>query len=228
MSGKMSPKTVEEKLSELISNCRVQDKLPTESELMKEYGVSRSMLREVLKSFEARGIIVSKQGSGRYVQNPDFVAQLSSCWKNLLNAASDQLLELLEIRSILELNTIQTAVNCATPDQLQFLAEQVERMQEKAANGQPFVEEDRKFHTMIFSSTGNRVMADLLNIFWDLFEQSGIDAHHGDLELAANQHARIFEAFAKKDAQTAQNLMAEQFSDMRYLITLYLVQKRKS
>lgn len=224
----MSPKALEDKLSELISNCQVQDKLPTESELMKEYGVSRSMLREVLKSFEVRGIIVSKQGSGRYVQNPDFVAQLSSCWKNLLHAASDQLLDLLEIRSILEINTMQNAISCATPEQLQYLAEQVERMQEKAASGQTFVEEDRKFHTMIFTSTGNRVMADLLNIFWDLFEQSGIDAHHGDLMLAADQHAKIFEAFAKRDFETAVGLMNEQFADMRYLITLYLVQKRKS
>lgn len=224
----MSPKALEEKLSELIAHCQVQDKLPTESELMKEYGVSRSMLREVLKSFEARGIIVSKQGSGRYVQNPDFVAQLNSCWKGLLNAASEQLLDMLDIRSILEINSIQTAVNCATPEQLQYLAEQVAKMQEKAAAGQAFTEEDRRFHTMIFSSTGNSVMANLLNIFWDLFAQSGIDPHNGDLVSSANQHAKIFEAFAKKDSETVQRLMREQFADMRYLITLYLVQKKQS
>lgn len=223
----MSPKALEEKLSEFISHCQVQDKLPTESELMKEYGVSRSMLREVLKSFEARGIIVSKQGSGRYVQNPDFVAQLNDCWKGLLNAASDQLLDLLDIRAVLEINSTQTAINCATPEQLRYLAEQVERMQEKAAAGLPFTEEDRKFHTMIFSSSGNSVMVNLLNIFWDLFEQSNIDPHHGDLVTSANQHARIFEAFAKKDSETVKDLLNEQFADARYLITLYLVDKQK-
>ena len=223
----MSPKALEEKLSELIAHCQVQDKLPTESELMKEYGVSRSMLREVLKSFEARGIIVSKQGSGRYVQNTDFVAQLNSCWKGLLNAASEQLLDLLDIRAVLEINSTQTAINCATPEQLRYLAEQVERMKEKAAAGETFTEEDRKFHTMIFSSTGNSVMANLLNIFWDLFGQSNIDPHHGDLISSANQHAKIFEAFAKKDSETVKNLLNEQFADARYLITLYLVDKQK-
>lgn len=223
----MSPKALEEKLSEFISHCQVQDKLPTEAELMKEYGVSRSMLREVLKSFEARGIIVSKQGSGRYVQNPDFVAQLNDCWKGLLNAASDQLLDLLDIRAVLEINSTQTAINCATPEQLRYLAEQVERMKEKAAAGETFTEEDRKFHTMIFSSTGNSVMANLLNIFWDLFGQSNIDPHHGDLISSANQHAKIFEAFAKKDSETVKNLLNEQFADARYLITLYLVDKQK-
>lgn len=223
----MSPKALEEKLSEFISHCQVQDKLPTEAELMKEYGVSRSMLREVLKSFEARGIIVSKQGSGRYVQNPDFVAQLNDCWKGLLNAASDQLLDLLDIRAVLEINSTQTAINCATPEQLRYLAEQVERMKEKATAGETFTEEDRKFHTMIFSSTGNSVMANLLNIFWDLFGQSNIDPHHGDLISSANQHAKIFEAFAKKDSETVKNLLNEQFADARYLITLYLVDKQK-
>lgn len=225
--AKASPKTIEEKLSELISQCNVQDKLPTEAELMKEYGVSRSMLREVLKSFEAKGIIVSKQGSGRYVQNPDFVTQLSNCWQTLLNAASDQLLDLLEIRRILEINCTQTAINCATPEQLQCLAEQIDIMREKAAAGLPFVEEDRKFHTMIFSSIGNSVMADLLNIFWDLFEQSGIDAQNGDPQLAVQQHAKIFEAFAKRDADTVAELLDKQFATTRYLITLYMVEKRK-
>ena len=226
--AKTSPKAVEEKLSEMISRCNVQDKLPTEAELMKEFGVSRSMLREVLKSFEAKGIIMSKQGSGRYVQNPDFVTQLSSCWQTLLNAASDQLLDLLEIRRILEISCTQNAINCATPEQLQALAAQVDLMIEKASNGQTFEEEDRKFHTLIFSSIGNSVMADLLNIFWDLFLQAGIDAHNGDLMLAANQHAKIFEAFAKKDPDTVTRLLDKQFADTRYLITLYLVEKRRA
>lgn len=224
--AKTSPQVVEEKLSELISRCRVQDKLPTEAELMKEYGVSRSMLREVLKSFEARGIIVSKQGSGHFVQNPDFVTQLSNVWHTLLNTSPDQLLDLLEIRSILEISCTQTAINCATPEQLRYLAQQVELMKKKAAEGQHFVEEDRKFHTLIFSTVGNSVMADLLNIFWDLFEQTGIDSHSENLVSAAEQHEQIFKAFAKKDTETVTQLLRKQFADTRYLIVLYLNDKK--
>lgn len=224
--SKTSPQVVEEKLSELISRCRVQDKLPTEAELMKEYGVSRSMLREVLKSFEAKGVIVSKQGSGHFVQNPDFVTQLSNCWHTLLNTSPDQLLDLLEIRAILEINCTQTAINCATPEQLKALARQVELMKEKAAQGLPFTEEDRQFHTLIFSSVGNSVMADLLDVFWDLFKQTGIDSHNGDLVKGAEHHEQIFKAITQRDADTVIRLLNKQFADTRYLIVMYLANNK--
>ena len=43
------------------------DKLPTEKELMKEFGISRSTLREAMKILKAENVIVSRQGSGTFI-----------------------------------------------------------------------------------------------------------------------------------------------------------------
>jgi GntR family transcriptional regulator len=58
---------VEEALEELIKGCKAGDKLPPEAELAQQMGVSRTTLREVLRTFDERGKIVSKHGVGTFV-----------------------------------------------------------------------------------------------------------------------------------------------------------------
>jgi GntR family transcriptional regulator len=58
---------VQEALEELIKSCKSGDKLPPEAELAQQMGVSRTTLREVLRTFDERGMIVSKHGVGTFV-----------------------------------------------------------------------------------------------------------------------------------------------------------------
>jgi GntR family transcriptional regulator len=58
---------VEEALEELVNSCKAGDKLPPEAKLAQQLGVSRATLREVLRTFEERGLIVSKHGIGTFV-----------------------------------------------------------------------------------------------------------------------------------------------------------------
>jgi len=53
-------------LGEMIASAQPGDKLPTEPELAKKLGVSRSTLREAMRSFETQGLLIRKQGSGTY------------------------------------------------------------------------------------------------------------------------------------------------------------------
>lgn len=53
-------------LGDLILNAKPGDKLPTEPELAKQLGVSRSTLREAMRSFETQGLLIRKQGSGTF------------------------------------------------------------------------------------------------------------------------------------------------------------------
>ena len=53
-------------LGELINGAKPGDRLPTEPELAKQLRVSRSTLREAMRSFETQGLLIRKQGSGTY------------------------------------------------------------------------------------------------------------------------------------------------------------------
>jgi GntR family transcriptional regulator len=58
---------VEEALDELIKGCQAGDRLPSEADLAHQMSISRATLREVLRTFDERGLIVRKHGLGTFV-----------------------------------------------------------------------------------------------------------------------------------------------------------------
>jgi GntR family transcriptional regulator len=57
---------LQRELGEIIAAAKPGDKLPTEPDLAKQLHVSRSTLREAMRSFETQGLLIRKQGSGTY------------------------------------------------------------------------------------------------------------------------------------------------------------------
>ncbi len=67
-SVKESPyQRLQRELGELIAASEAGAKLPTEPELAQQMGVSRSTLREAMRSFEAQGLLIRRQGAGTFV-----------------------------------------------------------------------------------------------------------------------------------------------------------------
>lgn len=224
--GTNDTKKLEEKIIELISErLDTGGKLPTEKQMVEEFGVSRPALREVLSIFEASGIITTLQGSGRYVQMPDVSAQLADTWSILIRAKPHILTELLEIRGILEISALSKAVERVTISQLQELGQQVTAMKEKAARGEEFVNEDRKFHRILFETTGNILLEQLMSAFWDLYAKSAVEPRHSDLIEVAEHHFKILDSLTKRDLGLLTKLMKEQFADARYRIVISLMKE---
>lgn len=69
-NGKNLITELQEKLLEVIENTEAGEKLLTEPALAKQFGVSRSTLREAMRIFETQGLIRRKQGAGTFVQRP--------------------------------------------------------------------------------------------------------------------------------------------------------------
>lgn len=226
MNQETEPKNLEEKILDLISE-RLESggKLPTEKQMVEEFGVSRPALREALSIFEASGVITTLQGSGRFVQTPNVSAHLADTWSILLRAKPHMLVELLEIRAILEVNTLAKVVERVTVGQLQELGQQVAAMKEKAARGEDFVAEDRQFHRILYDTTGNVLLEQLLTAFWDLYVKSNIEPKHPDSKAMADQHGKILDALTKRDLTLLTRLMKEQFADARYRIVVALMKE---
>ena len=227
MFTKRAKDDLDEKLLDIIvEKLNSKDmKLPPEDQMTQYLGISRTALREKLRGFEAHGFIQTRQGSGRFVKMPSLSAQISSTWAVVLRADPVKLLELLDVRILLEINTLPNAVERITNVQLQQLARFVARMNFLAKRGEPFVDEDRGFHVTLFSCTGNKFLEQLLTAFWDLYEMSITDFHHEDLALVAESHERIMAAVAHRDAETAKDLLMQQFLDSRYRITMDLAKR---
>lgn len=220
--------SLESKITDLVAEClRTGQKLPTERQLVKDLGVSRTALREALSVFEANGMITSQQGSGRYVQMPDISIQIINTWSVVVRANPAMLLEFLELRSILEIYSLPRAVERANVEQIRNMDKQVSAMMEKGKRGESFVYEDREFHRTLFESTQNILLEQLLISFWDLFDHFDIERAHSDLESVALQHQEMLQAFTRQDVQQLTNLMKDQFADVRSRIMNSIIRHQR-
>lgn len=220
--------TADEKLLQIITECmKSGERLPTEKALSESLNVSRASLREMLSQYEASGMVYAKRGSGRYAQMPNVVSPIVNTWQIALKSNPSMLLELLEIRKLLEIGSLPKAVSMVTGEQLQYMNQLVQEMKELASRNEPFVREDREFHRTMFISTGNSLLEQLLTAFWDLFEAAEFEKHHDNLPKVAQQHEDILKAFSRQDLDQLTKRMDEQFVDARYRITFaYQTEKR--
>ncbi|WP_122644128.1 FadR/GntR family transcriptional regulator [Luxibacter massiliensis] len=217
-------KTLKEKVGILIAERMETDqKLPTEKEMMAQFNVSRSSLREVLSIYESNGIIHTVQGSGRYITPPNFSAPLVDTWSILIEAKPALLLNLLDIRCMLEINSLSTAMRYIDIKQLQLLQAEVNAMKEKSAAGKTFASNDREFHRILFSSTKNILLEQLLTAFWDLYSLARVETYHEELPTLAQQHGDILAAFTQEDLEMATSLLKQQFDDARQQIKIALL-----
>jgi DNA-binding FadR family transcriptional regulator len=153
----------------LNKSLRPGDRLPTEGQIASAIGVSRTAVREGLRSLEALGIIEARQGDGRYVRAFNFDAVLDDLLYCLVFEAHP-VLEALQVREALEVWFIDRAIELLTDEDLKNLRENVGRMRERALQDEAFfVDEDMDFHRILFSRLGNTVLLRILSYFWALF-----------------------------------------------------------
>jgi len=222
MSDKNERSLEERILEKIVGSLQSGEKLPTEKQMAEEFQVSRTMIREALSVFEANGIVIAQKGSGRYVQMPDVSGQITDGWKILIRSKPELLLELLEIRAVLELGFLPRAIDRLELHTIQKLKQLVDDMLRKSEQSEDFVHEDKEFHRLLFSGTDNILLEQLLKAFWDLYEESNAARNHQDLRQIAEVHRQLLEAIVRKNAEQAANLMKQQFEDARFRISMSL------
>ena len=215
----LGKKLLEEQIRELISEClETGGKLPTEKQMVERFGVSKTVLREVLYGFESVGLITAHQGSGWYVDTPNLCAHFIDTWSIFIKSKPSLLLDILEIRRVLEQSSLPKVIERLDTEQLQQLGMQVNAMQEKAERGESFAHEDRQFHKILFENSGNIFIEQLLTFFWDVYDQSTISKAHDDLKKIALQHQEMLELLVRRDLQRLTELSKELSADARYRI----------
>ncbi|WP_163536419.1 FCD domain-containing protein [Gracilibacillus sp. YIM 98692] len=211
------------KIVDIIVDClSTGNKLPSEKALKEQLDVSRSGLRELLVEFEASGIIVTTQGKGREVRLPDVSQSITGGWNILLRARPKTLLELLDVRYILEKGFLPFVIHSLELEDLQMMRDLINRMEAKASRNEIFKEEDQLFHRILYSRTENMLLDQLLNSFWDIFDQMSDIQRSENLVEAASIHKQLYEAIVIQDTKEAGKLLEMQFEDIRERIKEYM------
>ncbi|MBO1331840.1 FadR/GntR family transcriptional regulator [Streptomyces sp. VRA16 Mangrove soil] len=153
-----------EKIKEMIVSgaLRPGDRLPKESELAAELGLSRNSLREAVRALSLIRILDVRQGDGTYVTSLDPQLLLEALSFVVDFHRDDTVLEFLAVRRILEPAATAMAATRIDDDQLDKLAAQLADL-----GPSPSVEElvaaDLDFHRGIVKAAGNSVLCSLLD-----------------------------------------------------------------
>lgn len=151
-------------------NLKAGDKLPSQEKLVNMLGISRTSLREAVKTLEAKGALKVCNGKGIYVsENQENMLQVSL----EVTEKKESLLELVEIRRTLEREILRLVVLKATDQELEALGAVKSVLLTKYYRGENQTAEDYQFHNMIYEMAHNKNMQkiiaairDALDVFW--------------------------------------------------------------
>jgi GntR family transcriptional repressor for pyruvate dehydrogenase complex len=195
------------KIKELISSGEFTAgaRLPTERELTQRFGVSRSSLREAVRALALVGVLEARVGDGTYVTSlePDLLLTGVGFVSDLIGGGS--LLELHQIRRLLEPEATRLAAARLSDEAFEQLARCIADM-EAADTVQAYIEADTAFHRVILFACGNATLASLIE------NLSGGTARarmwqslvsRGAIEATIASHRAIYRALVARDAELA-------------------------
>jgi GntR family transcriptional regulator, transcriptional repressor for pyruvate dehydrogenase complex len=179
------------------------DKLPNETELAKNLGVSRGSVRVAMKIFHAFGIIVIKQGDGTYISRSLGKVLFDPLIFSLILLEPD-IEELAEFRKIMEMDVVSLIIKNADDKDLEEIKKVYTEM-EAAVNspdydGLDLAKYDLEFHAAMGRATGNRLIERTYSFILDFFAPSIEHTHENQKKglQALDVHKRILDALTEK------------------------------
>ena len=213
----LSTKLREALLQEIrTSDLRPGDRLPAESKLMERYGVGRQVVREALQSLQATGVVEVVNGRGAVVR-PLSSDQLQQFFQRAVahGSEADGIVELMEVRRGVEVQSAGLAAERATARDVSELRDLEQRMREEA-DPERFASLDVELHLAIAAATGNQLLEFLVEAIRVPIRATvvaGLERQRaGGSRLEIDRlHAGLVDAIAASDAARAERAMAEHF-----------------
>ncbi len=141
----------------LSGGIRPGEPIGTEAELVKQFGVNRSTVREGIRLLEHDGII-QRQSNRRLAVSLPHYDRLASRTTRAMVLHEVTFRELYEAAMALQLATIEGAALRATPAMLEAMQDNIERTAQVLGDAAAVAALDSEFHAMIGKASGNRVL----------------------------------------------------------------------
>ncbi|GGO28074.1 GntR family transcriptional regulator [Gemmobacter aquaticus] len=223
-AAKVLPTRSEDSLVDRIANSlrrdleagvfRAGDKLPSENELTRLHSVSRAVVREAIAALRADGLVEARKGAGVFAL--DLSARPTRPFDDLTTARISSVIELLELRTVFEIEAAALAAARRSPAQLEAIIDAHHRVVDCLRADEPTRDADFEFHMAIAEATQNRRFPEFLTLI-----RSGI-IPRGELQGAApgarpkdynlhlqQEHSQILDAIMEGDAEAARDRMRE-------------------
>lgn len=198
-----------EKIKDMILSGELQpgDRLPKEPELASRLGLSRNSLREAVRALSLIRILDVRQGDGTYVTSlaPELLLE---ALRFVLDFHRDRtLLQLFEVRRILEPAAVAMAATHMSKDEVAALKAILDRARVDVPV-ETFVENDVAFHRALSEGSGNQVLCTIIDGLVAPTTRARIVhgvADDAALERSLHEHRMIYNGVADRNPEVARS-----------------------
>ena len=199
------------------------NKLPSETDLMKIFGVSRPAVREAMHVMIGEGILEIKHGKGTYVRELSSASAIKSEVVNLLlkSANFEEILDVLDIRAILEPAIAARVAQYASEADFKELENILDQCEEAIDRGDFNLDLPWKFHKRLSEAARNLIMAKILVILYEMIKayQVGLYDMYFDPVADLEGHRKLLKEIRGRDPARARAAMTAHFEDFRKNLT---------
>jgi len=198
----------------------VGSSIPSERNLMLQFGASRIAVREALSMLRALGVLDISHGKSTTVRKMS-TETLAKLFPLMLSMEGEQsLLHVFEVRCALELQTVQLAALKRSTEDLNRMTDLVDRFDSFDTDTPESIEADHQFHVQIAKSTGNPLFWVLLNVLGTYVKFSQRESGKHDPEQhrkASKAHHEILDAITRRIPDLAAQCMEHHLRDAHHL-----------
>jgi len=206
------------KIYSLIDNAEVQlgEKFPPERELAARWGISRNSLRDAFHILEHRGIIVSKQGRGRFLRSKSetdaIMSKTSFQFDNISkNLEKCSLYDIYCVRRLLEPKAVEWVTIEASDEEIGKIEEGYERFV-RIFEQSGKTREELDIHRLYADTCKNAFLSDMIEYALQSVEDLMVyrfAEYYGrhTVEECSQAHGLIIDYMKKRDAEAASHAM---------------------
>ena len=219
LKSKLLAEEVEEQIFQYIvkKNMRVGEKLPSEFELCRQYGVSRSTIREAVKALIGKGILEVRRGSGTYVIGTVPLEEDPFGIRDMPDKEAIAM-DLVEVRLMIEPAMAEMAALRASKEEVERLRMLCERVEQKIKNEENYIKDDIAFHCCVAECSHNKIVEQIIPII-DTAVMMFVNITHKKLmPETIRTHKAVVDAIAEGDSQGARLAMTMHLTYNRDMI----------
>lgn len=188
--------------------------LPSSQQLAREFGVSRPVIREALRSLAGRSVIEVVNGKGAVVR-PLSAQPLGTFFQRAMQLDHTSAQEMLEVRRGLERQSARLAAERRTDAELARLRERVGALREAVADVDGYLDLDVAFHVALAEAAHNTMLSHLVTSMRQALRASmdvvRVRQHPAVRLRVQDAHEAVVEAVAARDSAAAERAMEAHF-----------------
>lgn len=214
--------SVARQIAELIESGNLEkgDKLPAERTLAEKFKVSRSSIREAIKSLTQKNLVESRRGDGTYIL-ADMDADIFDAFTTAFSDQKKRINDIFQFRRVIEPEIAALAATSMDADTLNLLKVIVCDQQMKAQSGKNTSELDSRLHFEIAKATGNSIFPEMMLALERIMKESRSEILQppSRQQASISTHFKILEAFENRDPALARETMRRHITEVEKAAT---------